>query len=83
MSGAGGSRLHAKFVWDSVFFSRIALCGYEYEQYYAFFPFLPGERLCLASGYIVQQASSCMRTLVYWSCHHDVCQPSDYYLQGC
>ena len=33
---------HSKFVWDSVFFSRIALCGYEYEQYYAFFPYLPG-----------------------------------------
>jgi hypothetical protein len=28
-------------VWDSVFYQRIAACGYEYEQYYAFFPGLP------------------------------------------
>ncbi|KAL0027319.1 hypothetical protein WJX77_012423 [Trebouxia sp. C0004] len=32
----------SKAVWDSVFFTRIALCGYEYEQFYAFFPLLPG-----------------------------------------
>ncbi|VFQ69908.1 unnamed protein product [Cuscuta campestris] len=28
-------------VWDSVYFVRIAQCGYEYEQSYAFFPLLP------------------------------------------
>ncbi|KAK8664984.1 hypothetical protein V6N13_084751 [Hibiscus sabdariffa] len=28
-------------VWDSVYFVRIAHCGYEYEQYYAFLPLLP------------------------------------------
>ena len=28
-------------VWDSVFFVRIAKCGYEYEQFHAFFPLLP------------------------------------------
>ncbi|CAH9098125.1 unnamed protein product [Cuscuta epithymum] len=28
-------------VWDSVYFVRIAQCGYEYEHYYAFFPLLP------------------------------------------
>nr|GME04366.1 GPI mannosyltransferase 2 [Ipomoea batatas]GME04402.1 GPI mannosyltransferase 2 [Ipomoea batatas] len=28
-------------VWDSVYFVRIAQCGYEYEQAYAFFPLLP------------------------------------------
>ncbi len=28
-------------VWDSVFFIRIAKCGYEYEQFHAFFPLLP------------------------------------------
>ncbi|KAI3705422.1 hypothetical protein L1987_75659 [Smallanthus sonchifolius] len=28
-------------VWDSVYFVRIALCGYEYEQTYAFLPLLP------------------------------------------
>lgn len=30
-------------LWDSVFLHRISNCGYEYEQYYAFFPGLPGE----------------------------------------
>jgi phosphatidylinositol glycan class V len=29
-------------VWDSVYFLRLAECGYEYEQFYAFFPLLPG-----------------------------------------
>lgn len=43
-SNAGLLRSHSVFVWDSVFFTRVALCGYEYEQYYAFFPFLPGEQ---------------------------------------
>ncbi|KAI3809480.1 hypothetical protein L1987_25456 [Smallanthus sonchifolius] len=28
-------------VWDSVYFVRIAQCGYEYEQTYAFLPLLP------------------------------------------
>ncbi|XP_052186716.1 uncharacterized protein LOC127797663 [Diospyros lotus] len=32
-------------VWDSVYFVRIAQCGYEYEQSYAFFPLLP---LCIS-----------------------------------
>ncbi|DBA89617.1 TPA: hypothetical protein ACH3X2_004513 [Trebouxia sp. C0005] len=36
------SWFQSKAVWDSVFFNRIALCGYEYEQFYAFFPLLPG-----------------------------------------
>ena len=40
-------------VWDSVFFSRIALCGYEYEQFYAFFPFLPGNIWCLVAEAIL------------------------------
>jgi hypothetical protein len=30
-------------VWDSIFFHRIAACGYEYEQFYAFYPGLPRE----------------------------------------
>ncbi|CAI5461302.1 unnamed protein product [Closterium sp. Yama58-4] len=33
--------LESLVVWDSVFFHRIALCGYEFEQAYAFFPLLP------------------------------------------
>jgi phosphatidylinositol glycan class V len=28
-------------VWDTVFYSRIASCGYEYEQYHAFLPLAP------------------------------------------
>ena len=28
-------------VWDSVYYLRIAECGYEYEQTHAFFPLLP------------------------------------------
>lgn len=30
------------YVWDSVFFRAIASSGYEFEQYLAFFPGLPG-----------------------------------------
>lgn len=29
-------------VWDSVFLHRVAACGYEYEQFFAFYPGLPG-----------------------------------------
>ncbi|KAL7608160.1 uncharacterized protein LOC111884397 [Lactuca sativa] len=32
-------------VWDSVYFVRIAQCGYEYEQTFAFLPLLP---LCIS-----------------------------------
>ncbi|CAI9106780.1 OLC1v1005999C1 [Oldenlandia corymbosa var. corymbosa] len=35
------SALEDSIVWDSVYFVRIAQCGYEYEQSYAFFPLLP------------------------------------------
>ncbi|KAK9664701.1 hypothetical protein RND81_14G062100 [Saponaria officinalis] len=33
--------IQGSVVWDSVYMIRIAECGYEYEQTYAFFPFLP------------------------------------------
>ncbi|XAR72361.1 hypothetical protein NMG60_11018974 [Bertholletia excelsa] len=36
-----GSAIESSIVWDSVYFVRIAQCGYEYEQYYAFLPLLP------------------------------------------
>lgn len=35
------SAIENSVVWDSVYFVRIALCGYEYEQSYAFLPLLP------------------------------------------
>ncbi|KMT14356.1 hypothetical protein BVRB_4g071360 [Beta vulgaris subsp. vulgaris] len=35
------SAIEESIVWDSVYFVRIAQCGYEYEQTYAFFPLLP------------------------------------------
>ncbi|WOK93210.1 GPI mannosyltransferase 2 [Canna indica] len=36
-----GVAIEASVVWDGVYFVRIAECGYEYEQTYAFFPLLP------------------------------------------
>ncbi|XP_050368774.1 uncharacterized protein LOC126786857 [Argentina anserina] len=39
------SAVESSIVWDSVYFVRIAQCGYEYEQSYAFFPLLP---LCIS-----------------------------------
>lgn len=35
------SVIQDSIVWDSVYFLRIAQCGYEYEQFYAFWPLLP------------------------------------------
>ncbi|KAL6000770.1 hypothetical protein ACLOJK_006496 [Asimina triloba] len=39
-----GSAVEDTIVWDAVYFVRIAECGYEYEQTYAFLPLLP---LCM------------------------------------
>eukprot|EP01018_Ginkgo_biloba_P031801 Gb_15854 [translate_table: standard] len=39
-----GKAIEASVVWDGVYYVRIAQCGYEYEQTYAFLPFLP---LCM------------------------------------
>ncbi|XP_020576225.1 GPI mannosyltransferase 2-like isoform X2 [Phalaenopsis equestris] len=36
-----GALIEGSVVWDSVCFVRIAECGYEYEQNYAFLPLLP------------------------------------------
>lgn len=35
------SAIEGSIVWDSVYFVRIAQCGYEYEQNYAFLPLIP------------------------------------------
>ncbi|KAM2468039.1 hypothetical protein FF1_009760 [Malus domestica] len=40
-----GLAIESTIVWDSVYYVRIAECGYEYEQTYAFFPLLP---LCMS-----------------------------------
>lgn len=40
-----GAVIEESIVWDSVYFVRIAQCGYEYEQTYAFLPLLP---LCMS-----------------------------------
>ncbi|KAG9155695.1 hypothetical protein Leryth_003972 [Lithospermum erythrorhizon] len=36
-----GDAIERSIVWDGVYFVRIAQCGYEYEQTYAFLPLLP------------------------------------------
>ncbi|XP_077236297.1 uncharacterized protein LOC143877880 [Tasmannia lanceolata] len=36
-----GAAIEDSIVWDGVYFVRIAQCGYEYEQTYAFLPLLP------------------------------------------
>lgn len=36
-----GGVIEQVVVWDSVYYVRIAECGYEYEQTHAFFPALP------------------------------------------
>lgn len=36
-----GSAIENGVVWDSVYFVRVAECGYEYEQSFAFLPLLP------------------------------------------
>ncbi|KAJ0988453.1 hypothetical protein J5N97_006809 [Dioscorea zingiberensis] len=40
-------------VWDSVYFVRIAECGYEYEQTFAFLPLLPAAATLLARSVLV------------------------------
>ncbi|GLJ22031.1 hypothetical protein SUGI_0412820 [Cryptomeria japonica] len=43
-----GKAIEATVVWDSVYYVRIAQCGYEYEQTYAFLPLLPLSMLFLS-----------------------------------
>lgn len=57
-------------VWDTVYFHRISSCGYEYEQFHAFFPAYPGTNRpkqepcmlgtfiqCVFTSYCAQHAS--------------------------
>lgn len=57
------SILEDLMVWDSVFFTRIARAGYEYEQYYAFFPLLPYLASRLGPTWVAPLA-----LLVSWAC---------------
>ncbi|XP_020256887.1 GPI mannosyltransferase 2 isoform X2 [Asparagus officinalis] len=42
--------IESSVVWDGVFFVRIAECGYEYEQTYAFLPLLPISMVLLSKS---------------------------------
>mmetsp|Transcript_643 Transcript_643/g.1877 ORF Transcript_643/g.1877 Transcript_643/m.1877 type:complete len:427 (+) Transcript_643:157-1437(+) len=45
-------------VWDTLFFARIAQCGYEYEQFHAFFPLIPRLLAWLSGHLSATQADS-------------------------
>ena len=61
-------------VWDSVFIMRIAKCGYEYEQFHAFFPLLP---LLMRGGLRLGERSCLMPCLVCTSCNiHTLAGPA-------
>lgn len=40
---AAAPRARPLVVWDAIYFHRISTCGYEFEQYHAFFPAYPGK----------------------------------------
>jgi GPI mannosyltransferase 2 len=54
-------------VWDGVHFARVAECGYEYEQSFAFLPLLPASLALLARSrkhlLVTVQMSSCTRLI--------------------
>ena len=64
-----GSAIEGSIVWDAVYFVRIAQCGYEYEQSYAFLPLLP---ICISflsrTGLILSLSSfsiySCIQIII-------------------
>ncbi|KAK7400727.1 hypothetical protein VNO78_12015 [Psophocarpus tetragonolobus] len=68
------SALENGVVWDSVYFLRIAQCGYEYEQTFAFLPLLPlsiypfsDHRPLLAlSAYLVNNAAFVVAALYFY-----------------
>jgi hypothetical protein len=59
-------------VWDAVFFHRVAACGYEYEQFYAFFPGFPGAQWG-GGGDGCGGARACGRTQERPKCAHRGC----------
>ncbi|KAJ6325887.1 hypothetical protein OIU78_013055 [Salix suchowensis] len=52
-----GSAIEDSVVWDGVYFVRIAQCGYEYEQTYAFLPLLPACIVLLSRTVLVPLVS--------------------------
>ncbi|KAJ6430734.1 hypothetical protein OIU84_018278 [Salix udensis] len=52
-----GSAIEDSIVWDGVYFVRIAQCGYEYEQTYAFLPLLPACIVLLSRTVLVPLVS--------------------------
>lgn len=63
-------------VWDTVYFERISRCGYEFEQYLAFFPGLPMmlSRLShdasstIRAGLIITMLSFCLSAVMMYRC---------------
>lgn len=43
--------LHRLAVWDTQYFVRITKCGYEFEQFHAFFPLLPAVLRGISRGH--------------------------------
>lgn len=71
------SAIEDSIVWDSVYFVRIAQCGYEYEQTYAFLPLLP---ICISllsgTGYLLfylfefYDAILWINIYIFYACTH-------------
>lgn len=61
-------------VWDSVFFADIRARGYIYEQYFAFFPLLPGEYFMQTYGTTttVLPSSTKSTTTKVMTCHYPI-----------
>ncbi|CAN4114103.1 unnamed protein product [Withania somnifera] len=55
------SMIEDSIVWDSVYFVRIAQCGYEYEQTYAFLPLLP---ICIS---LLSRTGNYLLFFNYWN----------------
>lgn len=73
--------VRSSIVWDSVYFERIARCGYEFEHFLAFFPGWPGASRLLSgwrppwtqvAGLTLSCCSFCLSAVLLRRCaHHD------------
>lgn len=54
------SVIEDSIVWDSVYFVRIAQCGYEYEQNYAFLPLIP---ICIS---LLSRTGNSLFLIILW-----------------